>query len=339
VRYIGFYSGLGGLDLGAELAGFEPVLQVDVNRWCYETLKTIRAKTALRADMDALVLSGSLKDYRDSIDLVVGGPPCQGFSVAGRMNPDDPRSRQVFTFLDAVRHVQPRAFIMENVPALTKPRWEYVLERLRTRVLRSGYATTVLKLNAMEFGVPQDRERMFLVGIKGDVPLDGVPPGPFLGDGITAGSVLRKLKRPIEDDFTAPSKIIPAKNPIKRASPYAGFLLNGAGRVVDLRRPSPTLPASMGGNRTPIMDLDQLEHFTTPWIEGYHRQVLQGRLLTELPWTARMRRMSVREALVIQGFDVNYPLKGPMTARYAQAGNAVPPALSEAVCKAVKAHL
>lgn len=347
MRYVSFYSGCGGLDLGTELAGFDPVLKVELDNWSVETLRAVRRKAGggppvLQEDMDILVTTGTLKDLRDSnIDLVVGGPPCQGFSVAGRMDPEDLRSRQVFTFLDAVRQVRPRAFIMENVAALTGKRWSLVLDRLRARAERSGYNVSVHVLDAAEFGVPQRRSRMFMTGLL-DGELPAIPPGAFMtGDGISAGRALRAVKWPVEDDLVTPAKIIPCKSPVLRKSPYAGMLFNGGGRVINLNEPAQTLPATMGGNRTPIIDLGQLKRGAVPWIEGYHKRlyVLHGEPLKNLPGHSLMRRISVREALVLQGFDVNYPVQGPACARYRQVGNAVPPALSEAVSRAVRREL
>lgn len=101
-------------------------------------------------------------------DLVFGGPPCQGFSVAGKMNPSDARSELVFTFMNVVESIKPRVFVMENVRALAKlSKWQPVRERLFEQAREFGYGCCLLLLNAADYGVPQARERMFFIGAAG----------------------------------------------------------------------------------------------------------------------------------------------------------------------------
>ena len=129
-----------------------------------------------------------------------------------------------------------------------------------------------------------------------------------------------------------------AKCPVLRLSPFAGMLFNGQGRPIDLNRPAPTLPATMGGNRTPIIDLDQLEHGGVPWVVGYHHRLMHERKspLGELPPDARLRRVTVEEAAAIQTFPADMQWCGPQTARFRQVGNAVPPVLAWHVAQAVR---
>jgi DNA (cytosine-5)-methyltransferase 1 len=276
-------------------------------------------------------------------DLVVGGPPCQAFSVAGRMDPDDPRSRHVFNFLDVVARVRPRAFVMENVAALARNRrWTQVIDQLTATAARD-YDTCLLVLNASHWGVPQARERMFLVGLpRGAGPLP-MPSGPTAGAVPSVGSVLGKMPRAgsAGNSSLCTARITMAKLPVLRVSPFAGMLFNGQGRPVDLRRPAPTLPASMGGNRTPIIDLDQLERGATPWVVGYHHRLMHERKppLRELPPEARLRRLTVEEAAAVQTFPNDMAWCGPQTARFRQVGNAVPPVLAWHVARAVGAVL
>ena len=104
------------------------------------------------------------------VDLVFGGPPCQGFSVAGKMNPNDERSKFILTFLDAVEKIQPRAFIMENVKALAVlDKWKSIRERYLNKAIGLGYTCIPFVLNATEYGVPQKRERVFFIGFKDEL--------------------------------------------------------------------------------------------------------------------------------------------------------------------------
>ena len=121
------------------------------------------------------------------------------------------------------------------------------------------------------------------------------------------------------------AKITLARNPVKRKSPFAGMLLNGQGRVIDLGRPAPTLPATMGGNRTPIIDQDQLDYDFQPWIVKYHQRIVtEGREpLKRLPKSARLRRLTVEEAATIQTFPRDLDWQGPQSAKFRRIGNAV----------------
>jgi DNA (cytosine-5)-methyltransferase 1 len=268
---------------------------------------------------------------------------CQGFSVAGRMNPDDPRSRHVFNFLGVVARVRPRAFVMENVAALARnQRWAGIIAQL-AQTAGEDYDTRLVVLNASHWGVPQARERMFLVGLpKGhggitlpDAPTKDAPP--------RVADALRGLPSAGHpgNASVCTAKITMAKIPVLRLSPFAGMLFNGQGRPIDLNRPAPTLPATMGGNRTPIIDLDQLERNATPWVVGYHRRLTVERQppLDELPVRARLRRLTVEEAAAIQTFPSGMQWSGPQSARFRQIGNAVPPVLAWHVARAVREAL
>ena len=268
---------------------------------------------------------------------------CQAFSVAGRMDPADPRARHVFDFLGVVARVQPRAFVMENVAALARnQRWTAVIARL-ARTAGERYDTRLVVLNASHWGVPQARERMFLVGLPKGHGKVALPYPPTMEAPPTVGDALRGLPPLGQPGNTqlCTAKITMAKTPVLRVSPFAGMLFNGQGRPVDVNRPAPTLPATMGGNRTPIIDLDQLEHGAVPWVVGYHRRLFAERLapLPALPAAARLRRLTVEEAAAIQTFPADMQWCGPQTARFRQIGNAVPPVLAWHVARAVRTAL
>jgi DNA (cytosine-5)-methyltransferase 1 len=124
-----------------------------------------------------------------------------------------------------------------------------------------------------------------------------------------------------------------------RPSAHRGSLLfNGSGRVLDLDAPAKTLPASMGGNATPIIDQAELTDGAEPWVIGYHAHLAAGgKPYTEVP--ARMRRLTVEEAAALQTFPAWWKWRGPQGARFKQIGNAVPPNLAEHVARAVIAAL
>lgn len=98
------------------------------------------------------------------VDLVIGGSPCQGFSVAGKMDRNDERSKLIWNYVDVVEATNPKAFIMENVKALaTLSRWQKVRDKLLLRLRDLGYSVSFIVLNASEYDVPQARKRVFLL--------------------------------------------------------------------------------------------------------------------------------------------------------------------------------
>lgn len=335
---ISLYSGCGGLDIGFRWAGFAPLWANDIDPVALETYR------AALPGHDAV--AGDVASLRDrpglgAADLVIGGPPCQGFSVAGRMNPNDPRSRHVWRFLEVVEDVRPRAFVMENVKALAvNRRWTGLVEALIERAQDLGFAARLYLLNAADFGVPQARERMFLVGLREGEGQHVAPKADTALNQPTLRTALEGLPsyRLTGNDSVCAAKITIAKAPVLRRSPWAGMLFNGAGRPMDLDRPAPTLPASMGGNKTPIIDQEQLESGTEPWVVRYHDHLWKG----GKPWKRvppTLRRITVEEAAAIQSFPKDMYWAGPQSARYRQIGNAVPPELAYRVALALRTSL
>lgn len=343
--FVSVYSGAGGFDTGFILAGFRPVFATDVDADAvatYDANSRRMSETLDNVDADHEATCGDIQTVKrnlaklDNVDVVIGGPPCQGFSVAGRMDPTDPRSAHVWEFMNVVKQVQPRAFVMENVKALaTNQRWEQLLERLRLAAEAIGYSTKVYVLNAAHFGVPQTRERMFLVGLAPGFahhqPLASVQARPK-----TVRDALSELPKWCEpgNDTTCRAKITPAKRPVIRRSPYAGMLFNGKGRPLDLDEPAPTVHASMGGNATPIIDQREFETDEECWVIGYHAHLSKGkRPLRAVP--DYLRRITVEEAAALQGFGAETTFSGSLNSMFRQVGNAVPPPLGASIAEAV----
>lgn len=129
-----------------------------------------------------------------------------------------------------------------------------------------------------------------------------------------------------------------ARNPILRPSPWAGNLLfNGNGRALHLDRPAPTLPASMGGNATPIVDQETVGP-DDEVVVGYHAHLLAGGSPCDTV-PERLRRITVEEAAALQSFPAGMAWAGSRSAQYRQIGNAVPPRLALAVAMALRASL
>jgi len=329
---VSLYSGAGGLDLGFSRAGFGVRWAIDRDPFAVETYNAHLDPYAVCGDVLGIDPPRDIKPT-----LVIGGPPCQGFSVIGRMDPEDPRSEHVDHFLDVVEDLCPRAFVMENVKALgVSPRWASVRGRLLARAAALGYEPRLFVLNAQDYGVPQSRERMFLVGIRGAIP---ERPAPTTADRPPCvRSALKQLPRFGQpgNDASCAARVIPASRPVMRPTAHRGSLLfNGSGRPLNLDGPAKTLPASMGGNATPIIDQDEFQHGAEPWVVAYHSRLLEGKPpLARAP--SRLRRITVQEAAALQTFPPEWEFAGTRVAQYRQVGNAVPPRLAEAVAHAVR---
>jgi DNA (cytosine-5)-methyltransferase 1 len=349
-KFVSLYAGAGGMDIGFALAGFRPTWVNELDSHAAATndlaFRRLRESRPHLCDADWTMHTGSILGLPDqdlplpkSADLVIGGPPCQGFSVAGKMDPTDARSNHVFHFMEIVERVQPTAFVMENVKALYwNRRWNVVRDRLMSRAAELGYRSSLVLCNAAHYGVPQARERMLLIGVR---DADPIAPKPTTSESIpTLRMALAQLPRYGEpgNDALCRAKVTPAKDPVMRRSPYAGMLFNGAGRPMDLDAPAPTLPASMGGNKTPIIDQDQMDTNARPWVPDYHAHLWSGgEPISSIP--SRLRRITVQEAAAIQTFPLSMEWSGPQSAQYRQIGNAVPPRLALAVAEAVKKSL
>ncbi len=331
---VSLFAGAGGLDLGFRQAGFDVIWANEVRR---------DAAATYRSNLGNHLAEGDVKGIRSeeipACDLVIGGPPCQGFSVAGKMDPEDPRSELIWQFVRVVRDKKPTAFVMENVKALgTLEKWADIRNLLVRRFEALGYDVDQRVLDASRFGVPQQRERVFFIGTRrGEA--SRLYPEPA-SQSLSVRVALRTLPA-----FGQPGNnsicraiIVPAKRPVMRPSPYAGMLFNGLGRPIRLDSPAPTLPASMGGNKTPIIDQHAMETGEPNWAEGYHAHLKAGgEPYATVP--ARMRRLTVEECAVIQSFPATYRFSGGQSSRFCQIGNAVPPLLAFHVAANLKACL
>ena len=324
------------MDLGFIKAGYTPIWANDIDKHAVATYNDLMSgHSATLGDILTHPVWDTLPEP-GAADLVIGGPPCQGFSVAGKMDPDDPRSRHVWTFMEVVKKLSPKAFVLENVKSLAAiGRWASLIDDLKESTREVGYEPSVWVLNAAHYGVPQARERMFLVGTRDGCAL---PPTPTTKDNPpTVRSKLASLPAygTPGNNTRCAAKVTLAKNPVIRKSPYAGMLFNGQGRPLNLDAPSLTLPASMGGNRTPIVDQEALENGVPHWVLAYHKHLQEGgEPLTEVP--NRLRRITVEEAAAMQTFPSGTTWHGANTSKYRLIGNAVPPELAYRVAKVVK---
>jgi len=332
MKVVSLFCGAGGMDLGFQNAGCEIVGAYDCEGDCIKTHHANFDPIAQRRDVSVL----GKRDIPDC-DIVIGGPPCQGFSVAGKMDPNDLRSSLVWEFARIVDEVQPRFFVMENVKALaTLQKWIHIRSKLQQEFYKSGYDVVCHILNSKDYGVPQSRERAFFIGVKkGETPIEEIEYGNGM---VIAKSTLLRLPPPGTEPNVpiCKAKIVPTKNPVLRKSPYAGMLFNGRGRPINLSGYAGTLSASMGGAGTPIVDELELRENAPSWIEAYHQDLMQGgKPVEEVP--SRMRRITAVEATILQGFPIDWKFPCSTSSRYKQIGNSVPPPLARGIADGILA--
>ena len=339
IRTVSVFSGAGGLDIGAIEAGAHVI-------WANDMMK--EACQSYRANIGNHIVCGDINEKMKELEglsdvsLVIGGPPCQGFSVAGKMDANDKRSQLIWSYLSVLAMLKPRAFVMENVKALgTLQKWEGTRNLLINSMRNLGYSVNFMVLNSKDFDVPQARERIFIVGFRGN---SSVVPDlykmikPYSKPAKTVREVLLTLDKAGtgNNQDVCRAKITLAHRPVLRKTPYAGMIFNGLGRPLRLDGYSATLPASMGGNKTPIIDENELYTGAEPWVDTYFESLAKN---PEAPATtvvpSYLRRITVAEAALIQTFPRDYQFHGSQSMKYTQIGNAVPCNLGKAVVKMV----
>lgn len=180
-KVVSLFSGGGGLDIGFKQAGYDIVWAVDINQDAVNTYKTNVGKEIICADLY------KIKDSQiPQCDFVIGGPPCQSFSLAGNRNSDDSRGRLVWRYIDIIRTLQPKGFLFENVTGLMSAKnnnGERILPLLLKAFSDIGYNLNYKIINAADYGVPQLRKRLIIVGLKNNMPLFEFPQPTHNADG------------------------------------------------------------------------------------------------------------------------------------------------------------
>ena len=324
---IDLFAGAGGLSLGLAKAGFVLVDAVEQDTEACASFASMHQGLSAEPRPIEKV---KFRQLRGEVALLAGGPPCQPFSNGGkRLGSRDPRDGFP-EFLRIISELQPEAVLIENVPGLISGKRRTYFSSLLRALRGRRYSVSWAVLNAAEYGVPQRRSRLFIVGTrKGRFEF----PAPTHGGSarrpyVPSGRVLDPLKA---DGSPNNSIVTYAKRPDIRPSPYDGHLFNGGGRAIDLDAPAPTILASAGGNKTPFVDM-------TGIVPAYHRHLLVG----GAPRTGCVegtRRITVNEAAALQTFPKRARFAGPRSKQYTLIGNAVPPRLAHVVGRQLAKHL
>lgn len=356
------FSGLGGLDLGFSWEDFEVIWANDISAAATRTYFENFGFAAVCAPLED-VASNAIPDA----DVVIGGPPCQSFSLVGQRRPDDPRGKLVFEFVRVVREKRPRAFVMENVPGLAASTHNGVrLPLVLTSMFEElGYHVTRLDLVASDFMVPQRRKRLLLIGC-----LDGnvEPPVPSEFVATTFGASVTSLDISAKAAIGDLGKCV-AKGERSRYSSPPDSLLSKLMRDRDPDSVSlhecPRMSATdqrlvahipPGGNYRDVPDEVATGRILKFKASG-GRTTTYGRLHPDLPaYTintyfrrpnvgchfhyAEPRLITPREAMRFQSIpDWVEVFAGSQDARNSLIGNCVPPLLAQAVAASLDSAL
>ena len=326
MNVLDLFSGPGGLSLGLQRAGASICAAVELNR---DAMRTYSMHTGEAIHLNSDIRGVDFSQFKGKIDLVAGGPPCQPFSLGGLRRATGDERNMVPEFLRCIAAVKPYAFLMENVPGLTmtsaRPYFEGVLQEM----VDLGYQLNWTILNSADFGVPQKRRRLFVLGC-----LDRVLDFPLPTHGPE-----QILPHPRSCDFVsnAPVGEVPssgvkfAKFPDLRSSPYAGHIYNGGGRPIDPDGPCHTILASSGGYKTHWVD-------TLGVAVEYHAHLISGGAPRE-GTVPGGRRLTVEECAIIQTFPPEMEFFGSRSSKYTQVGDAVPPVLAAAIGRKIREQL
>jgi DNA (cytosine-5)-methyltransferase 1 len=305
--FIEVCAGGGGLSAGLIKAGFAPLLLNDNNKDCCKTLqKNHPGVNVFCGNMEDM----KFDDYIDKVDLLCGGVPCQSFSQAGlRKGLEDPRGTLMIKFIEIVSIVRPKIFMIENVKGLiTHNRGETIKQIIQT-FDTENYNIYFRCLNAAEYGVPQKRERVFIVGVAKSINATFVFPAVPV-----APPVL--LKHVLYDVPDSPG----AKYPAARAELFK--MIPQGGCWVDLpedlqRQYLGNSFNSGGGKRGILYRLSMEKPSLTLLCTPSQKQTERCHPLEERP-------LAIREYARIQTFPDDYEFIGSMSSQYKQIGNAVP---------------
>jgi DNA (cytosine-5)-methyltransferase 1 len=302
---VSLFSGCGGSDLGLEKAGFTTLVANDV---------LPHAKAVYEANMPHTeFFLGDVSDIHHfpPAELLAGCYPCQGFSQGGVRDPSAKINYLYREFDRALRLIKPKAFVVENVSGMVRANFTHLLKNQITRFRSAGYRVKWALLNAMDFGVAQERKRIFIVGIRSDLGVEYHFPKPTHGEGRTHAVV---TQRDVISDLPAwPS------GEFDEHDFHWYYLSRDRRRAWD--QPSKTIVSNH--RHTPL-------HPSSPRLVKFAHN--DWRFENQLP----ARRLSFREAARLQGFprDFIFP-DAPLTKQFEVIGNAVPPPLFAAVAGAL----
>lgn len=350
---LSFFSGAMGLDLGIEKSGFEIVLACENNKYCRQTIALNRPNTALIGDINNYqpedILAAAKLTAKDDIDLIIGGPPCQAFSTAGkRRSFDDHRGNVFLKYLDLAINLKPKYIVIENVrgllsAALMSNKNESsnsqssniseeqlkgsALNFIIIKIKESGYSYSFNLYNSANFGAPQIRERLIIICSRDGIAAPFLPPthsenGEFgLPKWRNLQSCLQGIKQ--HHHLKLPEKRLKYYKLLKAGENWKNL-------PEDLQKEALGKSYYLGGGKTGFLrrlawDKPAPTLVTNPIMPA-----------TDLVHPEENRPLSIEEYKRIQEFPDDWELAGSLTEQYKQIGNAVPLSLGYAVGNLIK---
>ena len=328
MNIISLFSGCGGLDLGFEKAGFNVVVANEFDKNIWETFKVNHPNTKL---IEGDIRNIKEEDLPDNVDGIIGGPPCQSWSEAGSLKGiDDDRGKLFYEYIRILKNKQPKFFLVENVSGMLADRHSEAVNNILQMFKECGYNVSLTLVNAKNYGVAQERKRVFYIGFRSDLNIDFVfPKGSTEDDNkkITLRDIIWDLKDSAvpaleknqhnpdainnNEYFTGSySPIFMSRNRVKNWDEQA-FTVQASGRQCQLH---PQAPKMVKVDKNDCRFVKGKEHL--------------------------YRRMTIREIARIQGFPDSFKFIYQNTNdAYKMIGNAVPVNLAYEVACAIKSTL
>jgi len=347
------FSGCGGISAGFVQAGFKIAGGIDFDSDSIKTFqRNFRQSVAICADISGLSRKFITENFSKArVDVIVGGPPCQGFSNANRWQKesDDPRNKLFYEYLKFVKLLEPKVIVIENVRGILTKNNGYAKERILALVNKLGYRASYEVLNAADFGVPQNRYRAFFVGIRDDLTdfkfsFEQLRVQPRVNVKDALGELYRFEKKDLKEIFLESQP----------SSHYRKYLRSKTGLVPNHEVVYPaeltqkriaTVP--QGGNWEDIPKKLFANRRENRHSSAYRRLSEQDVSVTIDTGNAHSnyfhpifnRIPTVREAARIQSFQDDFVFEGSRTSQYKQIGNAVPPLLAKAIATEIRKAL
>jgi DNA (cytosine-5)-methyltransferase 1 len=296
-KMISLFSGAGGLDIGFDRSGFKTV-------WANDIDKDACATYSLWSDAEVVCGDIGKVDFAKlpEAEVIAGGFPCQGFSLAGPRKIDDRRNALYRYFVKVVEEKQPLAFIAENVKGILTLGDGAVIEAIIEDFSEKGYDVYPNLVNAADYGVPQDRWRVILIGLKKELLIPAYEFPKPTGKRVTLRDTLSNFPVPEDADICqAPFSSRYMSRNRKRSWDEVSYTIPAMAKQVALHPSSP----------------DMLKLGEDNWIFG----------------EGHTRRLSWQEAAAIQTFPRSMEFCGNLTSKYKQIGNAVPVKLAEVIAR------
>lgn len=317
LRTLSLFSGGGGMDIGFDRAGFEHIANYEIMPGAGEVLKAAHPEWNVFSGEAGDVRVVDWSKYRNGVDVLHGGPPCQPFSHAGRQNGAlDPRD-MIPEFVRAVIAVRPRAFVCENVSGLATKRFHEYVQSTIIEPLGREYSIRQFILNAADFGVPQRRRRVFFVGFRN-------------GDAAARFEAPRPTHRHERSDEAAHN--LPETMGARKA---LGLPDNGSDGL------SPTLRSGLTGPRHTTSVLSSVSALKV-WNQlGVWPNGVAADRASASAYVAKngAYRLSVADCLLLQGFPSDWPVRPPVYFALGLIGNSVAPPMAYHLAEALSAAL